>query len=94
MTEILCHECGHDIDRHIRPRITGVSDQRCTRPECACPVAPSDIAHALLSAEPTEAEVEAAAAAIYAELSGRYGDFNWPGDAARAALKWAAGARR
>ena len=48
----------------------------------------------LLTAEPTGVEVEAAADAIYAELSGQYRDFRWPVDAARAALRRAAGVRR
>lgn len=60
---ILCPQCDHDIDAHD----DGLS-QRCY-PEgvsyCPCTLAPSDIAYELLTTEPTEAEVEAAARAIW-----------------------------
>lgn len=81
MNDILCHECGHDIDRHnsVGGCLTGWDMEGDTF--CGCDLAPSDIArtrldgesriaagaiteaqrvHELLTAEPTEEEVEAA----------------------------------
>ncbi|MCT1459890.1 hypothetical protein M3G03_10140 [Aestuariimicrobium sp. p3-SID1156] len=42
---ILCRECGCEIDDHIQP----------TCVDCDCELAPSDIARALLAAEPEPA---------------------------------------
>lgn len=59
---ILCRECGHDIDYHY---LTCWCDNGLD--QCDCPLAPSDIARALLTSEPTADEVEAAARALYGD---------------------------
>lgn len=65
MTAIKCPECGHGIDEHSD--MTAHVGRRCRveaewgGPLCGCDLRPSDIARALLTAEPTEAEVEAMA---------------------------------
>lgn len=65
---ILCHRCGHDIDIH---------DWENGCPDCElgsltssrCILKPSDIAHARLTAEPTEVEVKDSMLAIHRELA-------------------------
>ena len=61
MIEILCHECRHDIDYHALSFPRGCEDGE----GCRCSLVPSDIARALLTAEPTEAGVEAAAQELH-----------------------------
>ncbi|SKF61471.1 Uncharacterised protein [Mycobacteroides abscessus subsp. abscessus] len=66
MIEIPCPEpkCGHDIDYHFEGGCEFLHE---VNEYCACDFAPSDIAHALLTAEPTEAEVRAASEALHAD---------------------------
>ena len=96
MTE--CPECHHDIDRHE-------FDEPCW--ECFyvwdgsdgpnethfCKLRPSDIARALLAAEPTEAMLDAAADAINAVDIGQMSHRDIRLAFARAALKAAREAR-
>lgn len=57
-----CPSCGHDIDQH--GPMDGCFWWELNEPKCLCDMRPSSIARVLLTAEPTEAEVEAAAEAI------------------------------
>ena len=94
MSDINCPGCGHHIDEHD------------WEGRGACYQAPSDIARALLTAEPTEAEVEAAERARYEAKARPRGsvhlsDDDWATlrsttetEAMRAALRAAAKARR
>lgn len=67
MKKINCPECGHSIDStYAYFDEQGLQEWNCDGGDCDCHLAPSDIARALLTAEPTEAEVEAAAKAAEA----------------------------
>lgn len=72
---ILCPDCGHNIDAHHEDGEAIID--ACWEPEyaydsegdsveclCNCRMKPSDIARALLTAEPTDNEVDAASYAM------------------------------
>lgn len=69
MSYINCPECGHDIDGH--ERYEGILGRTCYVynpagfPDCTCKLTPSDIARALLAAEPADTQIEAAAQSLY-----------------------------
>ena len=80
MTEILCHKCGHDIDGHSdQVDCLDCLDERTDfgLTSSRCMLAPSDIARALLAAEPTDAEVERAAKALFAIEEPDRNAFRW-----------------
>ena len=60
---ILCPECEHSIDDVY---LTFYLDWKCSggNCDCDCDLSPSDIARALLTAEPSEAEIDAATDAL------------------------------
>lgn len=61
MSDILCPQCGHSINStYAYFDESGLQEWNCDGGDCDCHLAPSDIASALLTAEPTEAEVDAA----------------------------------
>lgn len=62
---ILCPDCGHDINLHVFEFDFERYFCGGTYGDCECRLGPSDIARALLTAEPTEAEVEAMADFLY-----------------------------
>lgn len=96
MSGVNCLGCGHDI-YYVEPAIEWdeykCAGYECTffhqdGAQCSCRLSPADIAYALLTAEPTEAEVGAFKSAWESTPAGE------PGARTRAGLKAAAEARR
>lgn len=63
----LCPDCEHSVNAHVFEFDFERYFCGGTYGDCGCRLGPSDIARALLNAEPTEAEVKAAADAIRRE---------------------------
>lgn len=84
MTAILCPECGHDIDYHELDKPCWVFY---LAGYCDCDLDPSDIARALLTAEPTEAMLDAASEALESELADVGLTWTAARHAARAAIR-------
>lgn len=92
-TPTRCPECHHDINWHgyefdfDRYMCGG------TYGDCNCDLSPSDIARALLTAEPTEAMLDAASEALESELADVGLTWTAARHAARAAIRAAREAR-
>lgn len=71
-TPILCPDCGHDIDCHALHEPCSDCWQTAAFDGAVdpCQQQPSDIARALLAAEPTDAKVAAAARAVWESIPG------------------------